>query len=494
MLNKATKLINKQAEERTVMADKAKAVIKDAQDALKVLGFEEASLDEIFQETKETIQPVVINKGHIVEVQTVKEVYVTNDEELNRLYDENARHIRRINELTEESIQLENEITFKDGQIIGLNKQVKELEDKVAELQSALNAKKLTKENTNIKGGGAVSSEPKQPKRNPLIDKIKKAKDWTIEEAVNSAKEDMARKAEEKEAAKAKLPEYLLEYNERTFDKSIESRTMFGIYGTITIDKASYKFEATNNHHMPIVYGCYDEEVIRIAKEIIMNEVERFTFMNERERGAANYAHINDAEFPLVVWRLTDDKGNVTYHGYGSTKQYDYVLTWDKKKYNYVGRKLVKNLFTDQTNAWKKLANESHANKFRAVCKEIWPEDFTNDDNDPEPTKDKKQHQVTKEQHQSTNEQHSNTKDKVFRVTKEQHQSTNEIHQTTEEQHNNTKEQHQNTEEFFEITKEQHQVTNEGPVVYNGPLDNFTRKPQVTNDNVDLDGSDEIDL
>lgn len=447
MLNKATKLVNKQAEERTVMADKAKSVIKDAQDALKVLGFEVVSEDEIFQETKETIQPIVINKGHIVEVQTIKEVHVTNDEELNRLYDENARHIRRIEELTNESIQLENELTFKDGQILGLNKQVKELEDKVAELQSALNAKKLTKVKTMQdelkdykeeldKEADAMEAKPEQPKRNPLLDKIKKAKDWTIEEAIESAKEDIVRKTEEKEAAKAKLPEYSLEYNERTFDKSIESRTMFGIYGTITIDKASYKFEATNNHHMPIVYGCYDEEVIRIAKEIIMNEVERFTFMNEREIGAPSYAHINDAEFPLVVWRLTDDKGNVTYHGYGSTKQYDYVLTWDKKKYNYVGRKLVKNLFTDQTNAWKKLANESHANKFRAVCKEIWPEDFTNDDNDPEPTKDK----------------------------------------------------------VFKITKEQHQVTNEGPVVYNGPLDNFTRKPQVTNDNVDLDGSDEIDL
>ena len=447
MLNKATKLVNKQVEERTVMADEAKSVIKDAQDALKVLGFEVVSEDEIFQETKETIQPIVINKGHIVEVQTVKEVYVTNDEELNRLYDENARHIRRIEELTNESIQLENELTFKDGQIIGLNKQVKELEDKVAELQSALNAKKLTKVKTMQdelkdykeeldKEADAMEAKPEQPKRNPLLDKIKKAKDWTIEEAINSAKEDIERKAQEKEETKAKLPEYSLEYNERTFDKTIESRTMFGIYGTITIDKASYKFEATNNHHMPIVYGCYDEEVIRIAKEIIMNEVERFTFMNEREIGAPSYAHINDAEFPLVVWRLTDDKGNVTYHGYGSTKQYDYVLTWDKKKYNYVGRKLVKNLFTDQTNAWKKLANESHANKFRAVCKEIWPEDFTNDDNDPEPTKDK----------------------------------------------------------VFKITKEQHQVTNEGPVVYNGPLDNFTRKPQVTNDNVDLDGSDEIDL
>ena len=422
MLNKATKLINKQAEERTVMADKAKAVIRDAQDALKVLGFEEASLDEIFQETKETIQPVVINKGRIVEVQTIKEIVIDN---------------------TDEIIALENEITFKDGQILGLNKQVKELEDKVAELQSALNAKKLTKE-TNIKGGDVVTSKPEQPKRNPLLDKIKKAKDWTIEEAINSAKEDIARKAEEKEAAKAKLPEYSLEYNERTFDKSIESRTMFGIYGTITIDKTSYPFEATNNHHMPIVYGCYDEEVIRIAKDIIMNEVERFTFMNEREVGAADYRYAKDETFPVVVWRLTDDKGNVTYHGYSCTKQYSYILTWDKAKFNYVGRKLVKNAFSDAPNMWKKVTNEQLADKFRTVCANIWPEDFTNDDNDPEPTKDKKATQTTKE--------------------------------------------------FFQITKEQHQTTNEGPVVYNGPLDNFTRKPQITNDNVDLDGSDDIDL
>ncbi len=479
MLNKATKLINKQSEERTVMADEVRAVIRNAQDALKVLGFEEASLDEIFQETKETIQPIVINKGHIVEVQTIKEVYVTNDEELAELKDtieemqlkidcqeEELNYYREKESEYDADVEgMEDEIRFRDGQILALNKQVKELEDKIAELQSALNAKKLTKENKTNKGGDAVNAQPDKPKRNPLLDQIKKAKDWTIEEAVNSAKEDMARKAEEKEATKAKLPEYSLEYNERTFDKSIESRTMFGIYGTITIDKASYKFEATNNHHMPIVYGCYDEEVIRIAKEIIMNEVERFTFMNERERGAANYAHINDAEFPLVVWRLTDDKGNVTYHGYGSTKQYDYVLTWDKKKYNYVGRKLVKNLFTDQTNAWKKLANESHANKFRAVCKEIWPEDFTNDDNDPEPTKDKKATQSTKEQHQHTNEQHQSTKE-FFHITKEQQQNTNESQQ----------------------------ATNEGPVVYNGPLDNFTKNVQATNVEVDLDGSDEIDL
>jgi hypothetical protein len=225
---------------------------------------------------------------------------------------------------------------------------------------------------------------------------------------------------------------------------------------------------------MPIVYACYDEEVIRLTKEIIMHEVERFSFMNERENGAASYAHINDAEFPLVVWRLTDDKGNVTYHGYGSTKQYDYVLTWDKKKFNYVGRKLVKNLFTDQTNAWKKLANEKHADKFRAVCASTWPEDFTNDDNDPEPTKDKKQHKNTKEQHQNTN-------DKIFRVTKESYQTTNEFHQITKEQHQNTNDKE---------TK----ATNEGPVVYNGPMDNIGKTFGNTNDEGFDAAAEEIDF
>jgi hypothetical protein len=223
---------------------------------------------------------------------------------------------------------------------------------------------------------------------------------------------------------------------------------MFGVRGTITFDEASYFFEATNNHHMPIVYGCYDEAVIRLTKDIIMHEIERFSFMNEREVGAADYRYAKDETFPIVAWRLTDDKGNITYHGYSCTKQYSYILTWDKKKFNYVGRKLVKNAFSSAPNMWKKLSNEKLADKFRAVCASIWPEDFTNDDNDPEPTKDKKQHQTTKE---------------FFQITKEQHQ---------------------NTKEFFKITKEQHESTNE--IIWDTPIDNFGDTKDVNNTNDDV--------
>jgi hypothetical protein len=97
---------------------------------------------------------------------------------------------------------------------------------------------------------------------------------------------------------------------------------------------------------------------------------------------------------------------------------------------------------------WKKLSNEKLADKFRAVCASIWPEDFTNDDNDPEPTKDKKQHQTTKE---------------FFQITKEQHQ---------------------NTKEFFKITKEQHESTNE--IIWDTPIDNFGDTKDVNNTNDDV--------
>lgn len=371
MLNRATKIMNKQREEREAAAEKARAIIADAQEALRVLGFEEVSIDKII-DTK----PIIINKGKIVEVQVIKEVEVTKE--------------------------VVREIVINNTD----NNAVEEQETK--------------------EGGDAMSTPKEQPKRNPLLDKIKKAKEFTLEEAVESAQADAERKAEEKEEAKSQFPKYTLEYEQITFDESMDSRTMFGVRGTITFDEASYFFEATNNHHMPIVYDCYDEDVIRLTKDILMHEIERFSFMNEREVGAADYRYAKDETFPVVAWRLTDDKGNITYHGYSCTKQYSYILTWDKKfKKNYVGRKLVKNAFSSAPNMWKKLSNKQLADKFMAVCASIWPEDFTNDDNDPEPTKE--QHQTTKEFFQITKEQHQPTNDETIRVTKEQHQTTNEI-------------------------------------------------------------------
>ena len=393
MLNKATKIMSQRNDYKDELVNE-----------LNTLGFEVSTLDNLIptntvEETKE--QPaIIINKGHIVEVQTIKEVVINN---------------------TDEIIALENEIAFKDGQILGLNKQIKELEDKVAELQSALNAKKLTKVKPiqdelkdykeELKGGDVVETKPEQPKKKTrdmsFMKKLEqnKPQPFTLESALEKAIEVEEKKTEEKELAKAQFPNYTFEYETVTFDKDIDARTNFGIRGTITFDNASYKFEATNNHHMPIVWGCMDEAVIRLTKDIIMHEVERFSFMNDIENNAANYSHINDAVNPLVVWRLTDENGRVKYHGYDKTR----ALTWEMNKFNnYVGRKMISNIFEDGKATgralWKKLTNKQLSDKFMAICKELWPEDFSNDDNDPEPTKDKKHFTITKEQPQQTKE------------------------------------------------------------------------------------------
>lgn len=405
MLNKATKIMSQRNDYKDELVNE-----------LNTLGFEVSTLDNLIptntvEETKE-VAPIIINKGHIVEVQ------VTNVDEI---------------------IALENEISFKDGQIIGLNRRIKELEDKVDELQAALNAKKLTKKEKvqamfdsvediefDEKGGDAV----KAPSKLDLLKKIKKAPEFTLEQAVKEQTEKIAREAEEKELAKANFPEYTLDYEQITFDETIDSRTMFGVRGTITFDNASYPFEATNNHHMPIVYGCMDKEVVQLTKDIIMHEIEKFSFMNEEENNAANYDHASDAEHALVVWRLTDDKGNVNYHGYTNK----YILTWDKDKFaKHPGRKMIKNAFSDKPNMWKRVPNEQLADKFMAVCRELYAADFTNDDNDPEPTK------------------------AVIRITKEQPQPTN-------------------------------------AVVYNGPMDNIGRPMDNSNDEDFTLEADDLDL
>lgn len=405
MLNKATKIMSQRNDYKDELVNE-----------LNTLGFEVSTLDNLIptntvEETKE-VAPIIINKGHIVKVQ------VTNVDEI---------------------IALENEISFKDGQIIGLNRRIKELEDKVDELQAALNAKKLTKKEKvqamfdsvediefDVKGGDVV----KAPSKLDLLKKIKKAPEFTLEQAVKEQTEKIAREAEEKELAKANFPEYTLDYEQITFDETIDSRTMFGVRGTITFDNASYPFEATNNHHMPIVYGCMDKEVVQLTKDIIMHEIEKFSFMNEEENNAANYDHASDVEHALVVWRLTDDKGNVNYHGYTNK----YILTWDKDKFaKHPGRKMIKNAFSDKPNMWKRVPNEQLADKFMAVCRELYAADFTNDDNDPEPTK------------------------AVIRITKEQSQPTN-------------------------------------AVVYNGPMDNIGRPMDNSNDEDFTLEADDLDL
>ena len=223
MLNKANKLM-----------EQRNAMINEAREVLVVLGAEDAVVP---------MSQVVINKGKVVkvEVPVVKEVQVTNEEEIDRLYEENARHIRRINELAavnekleEEIIKADSEIAFKEGQIIGYTRQIKELEDKVAELQAALNAKKLTK----------------KEKVQAMFDSVEDIELETVKEQPKTTAPTRKPKKQEVE---------------------IEKKTSPGFFeGTLTIDKKDYKFVASNRFDKPVVLGVTDDKIIQQAKDMII--------------------------------------------------------------------------------------------------------------------------------------------------------------------------------------------------------------------------------
>ena len=414
MLNKATNLLNKQMKERDAVAEKARAVIADAQEALRVLGFEQVSLDKVI-DTK----PIIINKGQLV-------VKVTNEEEISKLKD-------KILELEDALYEKQNVIDIQqeeleyyhgkeeeyDSDVQGMEEEIAALNRKIKALEMFNNAEDIElEEPETMEGGDAVETVSEQPKINiKKFDLSNVSLDDFLTQATKEQEVKIAKEKEEKEAAKAKFPEYTLEYHTITYDEKIDSRTKFGVEGTIKMNDKEYFIKATNNHADPIAYGCMDTATIQMIKEIMINDIDKFNF-NTKDESPVNYDHINDADYGLAVWRRADDKGNVAYHAY--TK--DSYLVWEPAKYKMPMRKLLKNLHSDNPNHCKPLGAKRGAklaDKFMAVCANIWPEDFTNDDHDPEPTKDKV-FKITKEQHQP-----SKDKEQV-KVTKEQHQSTND--------------------------------------------------------------------
>ena len=372
MLNKAMKLM-----------DQRDNMINEAYEVLRVLDAKDVT----------EVQPVTnitINKGKIVAVEItkeiVKEVQITNEEELNRVYDENARHIRRINELTEETIALENEIAFKDGQMISLNKQVKELEDKVAELQAALNAKKLTK----VK---------------PMQDELKDYKEELDKEAdaveyndavLNKLKADLAKAKElvNKQTAPnmksayekkiAKLEKQIEErINELANDKDtieihVADKHSKALYGTVTIDNKVYNFRATANHAMPIVYGAMNMEIINKVKNMIENNNKMmnrsFYFCTAEENEFDNV--IYDFDNNAVIWRTHEGH----FKGYNDT----YIFAWDGKA-DAPMRKLFKNALLDKKSLWKPMtktatgstAMEAEGKRLMALCEKLFDKNAT---------------------------------------------------------------------------------------------------------------------
>ena len=391
MLNKATKIMSQRNDYKDELVNE-----------LNTLGFEVSTLDNLIptntvEETKE-VTPIIINKGQIIKVEItddelIEELQMQLDiakEEIAYYHNVEKDYYNDIELFQEEISDLKDELEIKQG-IIEHMKKVHKAE--MEELKAQLTKDEPVLENIikkHVKGGDAV----KKCNKLDLLKKVKESekrkeenmKKDLVKEALKAADEEAQRKAEEKEAAKAQMPKYTIAHDIVTFNKDIVSSTDFGVQGKIALETEEYAFEATNNHHMPIVYGCMSEETVRLVKQIITNEVDRFNFMNELESDAANFTHAQDEEFPLVVWRLTDDKGNVNYHAYTDK----YVLIWNNNKFKVPARKMLKYALDKDPKHYRKLEQQKNtkklSDKFIAICKELYAADFT-PDNDPEPTK-----------------------------------------------------------------------------------------------------------
>ena len=239
MLNKARKLM----EQRQVM-------ISEAKEVLAVLG---AEVDTVV-ETKEVVavtNEIIINKGKIIAVETTKEIVkeVANEEELNRLYEENARHIRRINELAahneelvKDGMKLENEVCYLQGQILDYENTIAKLEERIEELKSAIDSKKLTRKQK-------VSTV-----HNEIFDQ-----DLEVTPVVVSS--------QTKEETVKETNEVTVPANDNV---EVYSSNHGFTHGQVEVEGTKYYFTASNRFDNLVLYGTMDEDIIAKAKyEII---------------------------------------------------------------------------------------------------------------------------------------------------------------------------------------------------------------------------------
>ena len=340
MLNKATKLM-----------DQRNNMIKEAYQVLNVLGVDVA---------QQVINQITINKGKIVKVE------VTNNEELDRLCKENDRHMRRINELyvTIDDYQLrmnclEDEIHFRDEQILGYQNQIKQLEEEVKTLKAQMITTKV-EEVIDVKAPEIIIDEPEELTYDEndevlqnLYVKLKQGQ-MTLEKCKPTLKAKVQKSIELLEKQIAERIEEL-KNNKDTLTMEVADTMHHDVQGEITIDDKTYLYKATNNHYMPIVYGAMSQDVLDKAKEMINKRVRTMNIPFNFAPQVTEFDEVvYDFERQIVVWKTTEGQ----YKGYTN----EYIFAWDGKSAVPV-RKLFKNALNDKRTLYKPMNGANGSKK-----------------------------------------------------------------------------------------------------------------------------------
>ena len=340
MLNKATKLM-----------DQRNNMIKEAYQVLNVLGVDVA---------QQVINQITINKGKIVKVE------VTNNEELDRLCKENDRHMRRINELyvTIDDYQLrmnclEDEIHFRDEQILGYQNQIKQLEEEVKTLKAQMITTKV-EEVIDVKAPEIIIDEPEELTYDEndevlqnLYVKLKQGQ-MTLEKCKPMLKAKVQKSIELLEKQIAERIEEL-KNNKDTLTMEVADTMHHDVQGEITINDKTYLYKATNNHYMPIVYGAMSQDILDKAKEMINKRVKTMNIPFNFAPQVTEFDEVvYDFERQIVVWKTTEGQ----YKGYTN----EYIFVWDTK-HDVPMRKLFKNALNDKRTLYKPMNGANGSKK-----------------------------------------------------------------------------------------------------------------------------------
>ena len=340
MLNKATKLM-----------DQRNNMIKEAYQVLNVLGVDV---------TQQVINQITINKGKIVKVE------VTNNEELDRLCKENDRHMRRINELyvTIDDYQLrmnclEDEIHFRDEQILGYQNQIKQLEEEVKTLKAQMITTKV-EEVIDVKAPEIIIDEPEELTYDEndevlqnLYVKLKQGQ-MTLEKCKPTLKAKVQKSIELLEKQIAERIEEL-KNSKDALTMEVADTMHHDVQGEITINDKTYLYKATNNHYMPIVYGAMSQDILDKAKEMINKRVKTMNIPFNFAPQVTEFDEVvYDFERRIVVWKTTEGQ----YKGYTN----EYIFVWDTK-HDVPMRKLFKNALNDKRTLYKPMNGANGSKK-----------------------------------------------------------------------------------------------------------------------------------
>ena len=423
----------------------------------------------------QVINNIIINKGKVVEVETVKEVVVDNTDnskiqeleekvafkelllnEFGENMDEKIKTIHELeNRIEDLEIKLEEKDMFMEGMKLSYEQQIAELKAEYEAKIRRLNAKIMfleaddeifEEEEEEIvadnERGDAVGPQfidiPDKYKDHPEI--IETIKDFT--DKWNNAQENrligLTREQVQANyviAANETLETIIAELKEAdkyniSFTKLLNSKnqTVVAVVGRITLNGQEYPFKYGATHKLPCIYGCYDKALIEEAKEALYNAIHMI-------KDETTEKHVFEVVYAMdkgiVAWQTNEGvfKGYARAKSQRNGKRNSYAFVWDgtsavptgclcdhmyERQDN--GQHMTTDKFRPMNRSWG-AGIASLGQEIMAFCKTI-----------------DKRTQTTKETiKEQPKDIISVTNEEVYKITKEAPQTTKEVASVTKE-------------------------------------------------------------